>query len=110
MSRRAHPCERCRRVYTYHGVCEICSGSGAEDPPPPEDRFADVRAAARTVTTPETRAAEARAVRAEAPTLLEVVTRHEAINRITDAIASGALSDAGVVELLATAERLKGAA
>lgn len=93
------PCNGCHVTYTPGG--RACST---------ECEATMRRNAARYCSTPETRAAEARAVRAEAPTLLEVVTRHEAINRITDAIASGALSDAGVVELLAHAERLKGAA
>lgn len=39
-----------------------------------------------------------------------VVDRHAAINRVVDAIASGALGDAQVMEVLATVERLRGAA
>jgi len=42
--------------------------------------------------------------------LTPVVDRHAAINRVVDAIASGALGDAQVMEVLATVERLRGAA
>lgn len=89
------------------------------------DPLADIkarRAAARTVTTPETRRVFDKLVvngvgdlvgyttRAELPTLDAPVDRGAAIAQLTAAISSGALADAHVLELLAIAERLKRAA
>lgn len=140
------PCNGCNVTYTPGG--RACSSACAE--------LMQRRAAARTVSTPETRAAEDRwagfgsssaplpvappknweAVEVEPklvmsaagpvgfvrqyearetlPTLdpadLPPVNRHEAANRLAFLAVGNELSDNAVRELLATAERLKGAA
>ena len=125
---RQHPCPRCRTTWTDRGeTCANCAALG-DAAPVAVDRWADVRAA---VTTPETRrvapppvmpaprrfgtcvgtfTVEPASPRSELPTLGEAPTIHEAITKITDAIAAGAYSEARLREMVDEAERLKGAA
>lgn len=133
MTARQAPCDRCGAIYTSNRICANCLALGAAAPVR-EDRFADVRAAARTVTTPETRrmgvvpgtldvtygpalvdhSASISSILAELETLDAIdavpVDRHAAITKLTDYIASGALGDMAVEALLAHAEILKGRA
>ena len=124
---RQHPCPRCRSIWTDRGeTCANCHALG-DAAPVPEDRFADVRAAARKVSTPETRRMAPAPVmppvglrgqpvraleqpapyRSELPTLGDGPTIHEAITKIADAIAAGLYPEARLRELVAEAERLK---
>lgn len=90
MTRRLVPCDGCRKAYTAGGAhCASCAALVAQGLPlPPQpDRFAELL---RHACSP--------------------VDRHAAITKLTDYIASGALTDVAVKALLAHAEILKGRA
>lgn len=124
-----------QRDYHCPGNCGTYTPGGrlcSKCPVPAIDDRWSLAKTARTVSTPETRRAvdvhlghdgPARvvlgrtengglvtAVSASERETLPLVDRHAAITSLTDAIASGALADAQVLELLAVAERLKGRA